>query len=197
MQYSFIRHFRNASLFLIFGLPSILGTTHSLAAAQVPNEVTAPADKPVMVANLSDVLRTIQTIKETVEDGQAPSSRPRTRTPQSTPRVRTEMRQERLNQIRQRSRDFAEERQRRLAEDAAQREERRQQREAYLQSLSPEQRAAFLEAEREQKNAMQRMMIEGWLLMEESNANAPERPNNRQGMSETEWACYINPSCGR
>ena len=182
-------------------LASWLGTAPSLAAA-IPSEMTAAAEDQVMVANLFDAFRSINDGLEILEDvmqgGQAPSAAPMPQSPRPGMPVRIEMRQQRLEQSQRRSQQMIEERQRRLAEDAARQDVHRQQREAYLQSLSPEERQAFLEAEREQNNAIWNLMLGGWAAMEEAEANAPRQTQQqRMNMSESEWACYIDPSCGR
>jgi len=197
---SWLNTFRLGAALPTLALASWLGTAPGLAAA-TPAESTATAADPAMVANLFDIFQTVndglQLLEDVMQGGQAPNAAPMPQSPGSGMSVRTEIRQPQLEQNQQRTQQRIEERQRRLAEDAAQREAHRQQREAYLQSLSPEERQAFLESEREQNNAMWGLMLEGWAAMEEAEANAPSRTNHRQGMSDSEWACYIDPSCGR
>ncbi|TVP65883.1 MAG: hypothetical protein EA342_13325 [Leptolyngbya sp. LCM1.Bin17] len=183
------------------GLPALalaswLGTAPSFAAA-TPTEIAATADEPILVANLFDILQTVndglRVLEGVTQGSQAPRSTPRTQTPRSGAQVRTEMRQERLERIRQNSGEFANDYQRRRAEEAAQREARRQQREAFLQTLTPEEREAFLQAERDTVNGMWTTMLEGWAAVEAERAeHAPSGPSHRRGMSHHEWVCYVS-----
>jgi hypothetical protein len=186
-------------------LASLLGTAPALAPAPAlaaaPSEI-ATTDDPVLMANLFDILQDVneglQILDGVMQGGQAPSPTPRFQTPRSGAQVRTEMRQQRLEQRRQNSGEFANDYQRRRAEDAARREARRQEREVYLQTLTPEERETFLQAERNTVNGMWGVMLEDWAAMEEAEANnAPSGPSHRRGMSHEEWVCYMNPSCSR
>lgn len=182
-------------------LASWLGTAPGLAAA-TPSDLAATADDPAMVANLFDIFQTVndglQLLEGITQDGQAPRTTPRTQNPRSGAQVRTEMRQERLEQWQQNSGEFANDYQRRRAEDAAQREARRQEREAFLQTLTPEEREAFLQAERDTVNGLWNFMFEGWAAVEASRAEHESTgPSHRRGMSREEWVCYIDPVCSR
>ncbi|MBD2311205.1 hypothetical protein H6G20_05975 [Desertifilum sp. FACHB-1129] len=217
MQYSFIRHFRNASLSLILGLPSltlasVLGATPGFAASQISGEF-ATANDPVVVANLFNVLRTvnesmqtIQTLQDAIEGEQAPASQP---TPSgsrhSAPRIRQQPSpqaspqavSEDLHQtLSRRSHETHEEWYSRI-DPLILRMPGKQYR-AWKATLPTEDKEAF-DAITRQRNHEAREQFNRMLplAIEEALTQPRREVNHRQGMSDTEWACYIDPSCRR
>lgn len=183
MQCQQIRSQFNA-LSLTLGLPalalaSFLGATPSLAAVQAPSEVATTGEESVQVANLFDLIETvtegveaIQTINNTLRGGAAPSSphRPAAARPiRQRPSITTQ-----------------------FVDPATVRQQ---------QSLTPEQQAERQAAQQAEGELLFEVL--GTILMNGGGPESmaaplePTRVTRPNGMSESEYACYVNPSCGR
>ncbi|MBE9110535.1 hypothetical protein IQ273_14030 [Nodosilinea sp. LEGE 07298] len=183
MQYQQIRSQLNA-LSLTLGLPalalvSFLGATPSLAAVQAPSEVTTTGEDPVQVANIFDLIETVTEgvqVIQTINDAF-----------QGAPASRQQPRPEASGTTRQRPS---------IGTQFVDPEVVRQQ-----QSPTPEQQAEQQAAQQAEGELL--FEILGTILMNGGGPESmaaplePTRVTRPNGMSESEYACYIDPNCGR
>ncbi|MBE9110536.1 hypothetical protein IQ273_14035 [Nodosilinea sp. LEGE 07298] len=196
MQYSFIRRLRHASLSLTLGLPSLalaslLGANPGLAAVQ-SSSPTIENNSETVVIGFIDILLDVadDIINGNIDDAGDIIDVVGDVQKRFDQRA-AEQRAEEERQLRELERIRLQEEREAAARAAA--EQRRQ----YFESLTPEQQQAYVQEQ--QRLQQQQLDFISGIFIEAlfSTSTQPDQGDYRNGMSENEYYCYINPSCGR